>query len=472
MTPRVALERTRSHLDDRLFAEAPAGPPITVRHALIWAMIAVAATTIQLLRMWSSLPLESLWAEDGGTWLAGALAQDPLDALTTTYNGYLQTLPRLVAEPVAALPVEWYPAAMAIAGAAIVTGCAFVVWRASAAQIENAYLRGALAAMVILLAVVGTETLANVTNSIWFLLFACFWTLLWRPASLSTAIGAGLLVFLVAVTNVGVAFLLPLWLLRLVAIRDRRDLVVVVAFAIGLAVQLGFSWNEIGQRGLAGDDATPGFPAGVPLSIEPYWDWDLVPAFAQRIVGGAVAGQAINGYLWEQLGAAFVIALGAGALTLVGVALADRRTRILVPLAVLIALALFLVSGYQRWGAGGFFFLWPEGESNSNAAHYMVTPTLLVLSALFVWLDAGIGRGASAGRTGALQAGVAVFVVGSALASFSVGETTTRGSLPWSEALAAGRAECRDAGVTEVRIMLNKPPFDGFPLPISCGELE
>ena len=57
---------------------------------------------------------------------------------------------------------------MAICGAAIVTGCAFLVWRASAGHIESPRLRAALAAMVVLLPVVGVETLDNVTNSIWF----------------------------------------------------------------------------------------------------------------------------------------------------------------------------------------------------------------------------------------------------------------------------------------------------------------
>ena len=72
---------------------------------------------------------------------------------------------------------------MAISGAAIVAGCALMVWCASAGHIHSPYLRATLAAMVVLLPIVGVETLDNVTNSIWFLFFAAFWILLWRPAS-------------------------------------------------------------------------------------------------------------------------------------------------------------------------------------------------------------------------------------------------------------------------------------------------
>jgi hypothetical protein len=99
-----------------------------------------------------------MWAEDAGTWIADALTRGLFDALTTTWNGYLQTGSRLVAEPVALLPVDWFAPVMAICGAAIVTGSAFVVWRASAGHIRSPYLRAALAAMVVLLPIVGVES--------------------------------------------------------------------------------------------------------------------------------------------------------------------------------------------------------------------------------------------------------------------------------------------------------------------------
>ena len=313
-------------------------------------------------------PLDSLWAEDGGIWLSDALNRDFFDAFTTPYNGYLQGLSRLVAEPVSWLPVDWYAPAMAIVGALIVSGCALFVWRASAAHIRNPYLRASLAAMVLLLPVVGAESLANVTNSIWPLLFACFFALLWRPRSVAAAVGAAILVLVAALTNIGVVFFLPLWLMRLIAARDRRDLVIVAAFAIGLAMQFGLSAGEIGLRGEAGDEVrTSAVSACEAFSTDPCWDWELVPAYAQRIVGGAVAGQQINGELWKAIGPPLLVILGLGLIALVAVALRERRTRILVPLTIAISIAMFLVTGWQRWGAGGLFFYWPEDEFTVGA---------------------------------------------------------------------------------------------------------
>ena len=241
------IDRLRGFLDRVLFPDAPFPPRITARRALVCAGIAVLCIAIQLIRMWSSVPLDSIWAEDGGTWLADAMTRGFFDALTTTWNGYLQTSSRLVAEPVALLPVAWFAAVMAICGAAIVTGCAFLVWRASAGHIESPRLRAALAAMVVLLPVVGVESLDNVTNSIWFLLFASFWVLLWRPRTFARAAAAAGFIFVAALSNAAIVLFAPLWLLRLIAIRDRRDAIIVTGFAVGTAVQLAFSWNAPAQ---------------------------------------------------------------------------------------------------------------------------------------------------------------------------------------------------------------------------------
>jgi hypothetical protein len=111
----TSVGRLRRALDRELFPYAPP-PPITARRALICAGLALAAIAVQLVRMWSSVPL-------------------------------------------------------------------------------------------MLLPVVGVEALDNVTNSIWFLLFASFWILLWHPASFARA-GAGF-VLLAALSNVAILVFAP-----------------------------------------------------------------------------------------------------------------------------------------------------------------------------------------------------------------------------------------------------------------------
>jgi hypothetical protein len=129
---RSSLVRVRAWLNQDFFSDAPPTSP----HSPVWPIgVVLAGITfvgVQLLRIRSSVPLDSLWAEDGFSWLNGAIHHGFLYNLVTPHDGYLQTLSRLVAEPVSILPVSWFPTAMAISGALIVTGCVAIVWRCSA----------------------------------------------------------------------------------------------------------------------------------------------------------------------------------------------------------------------------------------------------------------------------------------------------------------------------------------------------
>lgn len=456
--------RARRWLDGNLFPESPPPPALTRRRVLVIAAIALASMAILLARMWSSVPLDSIWAEDGSTWLNDAINRDFLDALSTPYNGYIQTIGRLVAEPVSYLPVEWFAASMAIAGAAIVTGCAFIVWRASAAHVENPYLRATLATLIVLLPVVGWETLDNVTNAIWFMLFASFWVLLWRPDTVARAGASGGFLFLTAISTAGVIFLLPLWLLRLIAARDRRDVIMVVSFAVGVVVMLGLSWSD---RNLTSEDGT------LQATLAPHWDWNLMAAYVQRVVGGAVTGQSITGHLWEELGAAFLIVLAGALLLLVGSLLArgSGRSRVIVILAVAISLSLFLVAGYERWYSGAFELFWPHETSNAKTARYVVVPTLLLLSVIILRLDQR-PRSASGRSWRIVQAGAVLSLFVISLSSFGVGNADLRGNRTWSGQLDASRVKCTQPGASSVEVPVEPPIFNAFHVTVPCARLD
>jgi hypothetical protein len=464
VSPDSALQRARRYVDENIFPEAPSPPRVSWRRALVCAGLALLAVAVQMIRMWSSVPLNSIWSEDGSTWIPDATTRGLTDALTTTYNGYLQTVSRLVAEPIAALPPEAYAAAMAISGAGIVTGCAFLVWRASSGQINSPYLRAGLAALVVLLPVVGVETLDNVTNSIWFLLFASFWLLLWRPSTFARAAGGGAVIFLTVLTNAAMFVFAPLWLLRLFAARNSRDGVIVMSYAFGSAIQVAYSWGapRVGEGDAHVD------PQVASLWM-PHWDWSLVPAYAQRVVGGAFTGQDVTGHLWANLGTGLEVALFAALLALVLIALATNwRRGIVVIIFVVASSALFLISGYERW-IFGQTFLWPHGSYNSAQAHYMVTPTLLLLSALFIQLDAR-PKFASAIAWAWVQRCVVAFVVATALVSFSVGDASTRGKPTWSQSLDDARASCRATPDADAEIPVS-PSVYFFHMTIACREL-
>jgi hypothetical protein len=191
----------------------------------------------------------------------------------------------------------------------------------------------------------------------------------------------------------------------------------------------------------------------------PHWDWSLVPAYAQRIVGATLGGQSINGFLWVHLGTAQEVVMGAALLAFTAFSLLGAsRTGVVVPLTVAASLGLFLVLGYRRWFEFGRWVLWPHGTS-IGGSHYLVTPTLLLLSALFVQLDARPPF-ASPGAWNRLRVGTVLALIVAALSSFNVGEKAIRGSPTWSEALDAGRSRCAHTGVADAELPV--APHLGF----------
>jgi hypothetical protein len=471
---RVELASRRQWLQETVFVDAPAGPSLTLRRAAVITLIAGGSVVILLLRMWRSSPLNSIWGEDGYIFLSDAIHRGFLHSLVLPYNGYLQTSSRLVAEPISRLPVTWFAPSMAVAGAVIVTVCALLVWRSSSGLIKNPYLRAALASMVVLLPVVGVETLDNVVNTIWFLFFLTFWVLLWRPSTAAGASAAGAFLFLAAVSNGGVVLLAPLWLLRLVAMRDRRDTIMVSAFAVGIVVQFSYSWNHLNQLGEGSKVATSSAICELTKSACSGGGLHLalLPAYAQRVVGGALAGQTVSAYLWIHLGSAFEVILAA--LLVLILVLVIVRThgapRFLVPFTVAMSILVFLVSGYQRWTSAGRLFLWPSGSSPTSNAHYMVVPSLLLLSAVFIFLD--VQHLGSSAHTWSLIRGTATgLVILGALVSFNVADRQMRGTPTWSRALAAASAMCGPGSRSEM-VEINPSNVFVIAMPIPCARIR
>jgi hypothetical protein len=312
-------------------------------------------------------------------------------------------------------------------------------------------------------------------NTIWFLFFLAFWLLLWRPATIAGASAAALLLFLAAVSNGGTLLLLPLWLLRLFVTRDRRDRVVVGGFAIGVAVQLALSWHSLNQLGEKGAYVSGNLVCELSKSCaKGHVHFTLLPAYVQRVVGGAVAGQSVGGYLWIHLGTAFEILLAAGLIVFVAVALrqGSGRVRFIVPVTVLASLAVFLASGILRWSSAGLFFTWPRGVSNTAGSHYMVVPTLLLLSGVFAFLD-DQPRSVSPTTWTRIRIAGASFLMLVALTSFAAGDGALRGNPSWSVQLVSARSRCTHMHVRSVNVEID--PASGYfkiPMPLTCARLK
>ena len=271
-----------------LFPEPPQRPSAPSSRPVLrvfLSMIAlIAGAVVLLLRIAVRSPLTTIWAEDRTEFLVQALASPRY--LLASYAGYLQLLPRLIAQLVALLPLPEAAAAFAIFGAAIASAVALFVFHASAGHIRSAWLRGLLAAAVLLLPVAPLEIADSGVNTPWYLLFALFWAVLWRPRTRGGMALAALIAFLAAASTPLALALAPLLILRIAALRRVREHAVTAGFAAGLLLQLPVMHAAHNSRldKIASPDGVLGFVAHDVVLPALGWhlDWWLQAAMGRN----------------------------------------------------------------------------------------------------------------------------------------------------------------------------------------------
>jgi hypothetical protein len=412
---------------------------------LLATSVATLLTAAQLGRMWASGPLHSIWAEDGSQWLTSATTRGLGTSLRSPYDGYLQTSSRLLGELVSRLPVGMFAVGMAVAGSLLVSGCALVVWVTSATHVRSSALRAVLAGSLVLAPTAGVEMYANVTNAIWLELYTCFWLVLWRPGRARTAGLGALGLCLAALSTAATVFLLPVWLARLAAARDRRDAILLAGLPLGLAIQAS--------------------PLALPGRAQPpaHWNWDLLPAYAQRVVAASALGDRVAGTAWTHIGGPVDVIAGTAFLGAVvyGAARASPRARVVGGLAIGVSLLSFFGAGYER--AAGPHLIWSAGTDPTDLTRYSVVPSLLLIAAAIVFIDDRAQRGVRASGT------VIAWALAVAVVSFPIGDRALRGTPVYSQALRAARTHC--TGTSGVRRVNVSPPYF-TPMRLPCRLLE
>jgi len=236
---RITPTNTRAILPE-LFPPPPQHVAATTarragRIALSVLALAVGAVTM-LLRIAGRSPLSTIWAEDRTVFLVQALAQ-PWH-LFSAYAGYLELLPRLIAQFVTFLPLRDASAAFAISGALTASAAALFVFYASAGHVHSGWLRALLAAAILLLPTAPLEIADSGVNTPWYLLFALFWAALWRPRTGRAMALAALIAFLAGVSTPMALAIAPLLALRMVALPRIREHAVTAGLAAGLLLQV------------------------------------------------------------------------------------------------------------------------------------------------------------------------------------------------------------------------------------------
>jgi hypothetical protein len=407
----------------------PLSPPLPPRSRSRAAAIAAGATLAALAGAWVLLerqaghrPWNTIWAEDGGVFYPAALLH-PVASLMQPYAGYLQLVPRLIADAVALLPLPAAAAGFAVAGALVASACAVFVCQASAGHIRTPVLRWLLAAGVILLPSALTELSGNGVNTSWYLLFALFWAMLWRPRSGRGAALAAAVAFAAASSNALAAVFAPLVLARVIALPRAREQAASLGWAAGGGLQLIAVLRS----------AMPHQAGHVSVGLGFYLHSVLVVAVAGRHFASLLAAQA--GPVAGTLIPAAVAAAVAGWALVTG----GPRIRLFTVTALGLGLALVLAAAIARgWGDPGL------DRTSVRGDRYAATPVLLIYSLAAVAVDGYLRRVADRGlriRQGLAVASLAFLLAAVWAADFSY-LSNRSANPPWSQLVAGFGQRC------------------------------
>ena len=192
----------------------------------------------------------------------------------------------------------------------------------------------------------------------------------WRPRSDWGAALASALILLTALSNATVWFLIPIAVLRAIAIRNRRDAMIVASFALGSVIQVPVALTH-GQM------------------ADPTWSPDVWSAYAQRVIDGAALGLRLGEIAWRDLGwpflAPFLGLVAAGFAVGIGGRLPPARAPAVA--AVATSVVMFFAIAYQR--DVGTTIAWQSGEYSGAVSRCVIVPALLLLSAALALIDSG-----------------------------------------------------------------------------------
>jgi hypothetical protein len=463
----LPTRRTLRWLEDReLFVERPAGR-LTPRRVALAGCAVAAATVLSLARTGGAGPLNTVWAEDGSHFLADAYEKSFLGALTTSFNGYWHTIPRLLASVAPLFPVTYGPAILSVEAAALTSVVALFVFVASRAYFTHPALR-LLVSVPVVLATVGDGWVENNVATLQFpLLYGLFWLLLFVAQTNWGRIAQGVAVTLIALTSALAVLLVPLAIVRVVKRRDPSSWIMLAGLTIGSVI-------EVASPMLGGTSRSGiGTPRFNPL-------WGLY-VYAVKGVPSAIFGE---NWLFVRVGQGICPPFYVG----------DRLVHnLLIVGAWLIIAAVFADAVRRRTGpAWGLAFVSFAGsallfsastmELGCPANRYFVAPALLLFAGLAALLRrerpdrtaSGTGSGrlftaAQWGRPALLTLLITALIAVVCVANFRTDDGRGALSARWSTAVRTARATCeRDHASTATIIM---QPHFGWGMVLNCSVL-
>ncbi|MFD0748013.1 hypothetical protein ACFQ1L_44260 [Phytohabitans flavus] len=253
-------------ITETLFA-APArvetARPARWRGVAIGAAAVAAGTALGLLRQPGAGALDTIWAEDGGIFLAEAVRQGPFDALLTSYAGYFHVVPRLMAAIALLFPAGAVSTVLALQAALAVSLLAVLVYVASGSHLTGTLSRVLVSAVVVVVPVAQGDVLNSIANFHWYGLYALFWMLVWTPSRPAGRALAVAVTFLVAASDIVAVVFVPLALWRVLrrpdgeARREWHGIALTGGLGAGLLIQFAGLLSGSSERELTPTRSSP-----------------------------------------------------------------------------------------------------------------------------------------------------------------------------------------------------------------------
>ena len=193
----------------------------------------------------------TVWAEDGELFLSEYLEQGPV--LLAPYAGYLHFLPRsIVAIVTPVFGLEAYAAAITVSCCVVLGLVAALTFYCASALTTNLAARLCWASIPVLAAPSALETMGNLANLHWYMLWLAPWVLLKSPATAGQGILLGASALVIGLTEIQSAFFLPLLFFRL---GERSLWWAKAGLSAGVACQLVSMWMFPRFQGGTGEDS-------------------------------------------------------------------------------------------------------------------------------------------------------------------------------------------------------------------------
>jgi hypothetical protein len=396
-------------------------PPARYQVALASLWI-VAAVWLQLARSSGRPVWRPFWAEDGRYIYEQALNHPLSTNLFRPIAGYLQVVPRLLAEVAVAFPLA--DGAVAVAVLAALTSALLSVYIYYASRrVLHLWQRAAIAVLVVVHPAASTEINATLNNLHWFFIFAAFWACWTCRTSRSGVVLDAVVVALAILSDPLALLLLPLAVVR--GWRSERQ-----AWApAGVMAVCGMLqyWLAISSAG--------------PQQYGPRDLHDLPAVYALRVLASSVAGDQELRKLWRPGSnwsvffiSVTLVVLVAAAVWYAGHLQAYGQMWLLV--ALMGYSVAFLWAPLIIRGGGRYFVQFPL---SLIASRYTIVPLWLLWTAMIV--AAGLPFQTRAPARFALPALLGVMLLAQLPANYAARGARVSGP-SWRTSVAAARLAC------------------------------